>query len=111
MAIPSTYIPDNTVPRMRVIFFSWPAISPESIGTIGKTHGVKERSKPNPRKLTMMSQTFPVLMNRAIFVSSAESRVKRVEACNDGAPFVDKPPGSGLVNAVNLTGNWRLAGG
>ena len=58
---------------MRVIFFSWPAISPESIGIMGKTHGVNESSNPNPRKLNMISHTLPVLMNPAIFVSSADS--------------------------------------
>src|SRR6185295_5937108 len=103
--MPRTYIAESVAPRIRVIFFPWPAISPDRIGTIGNTQGVSERSNPNPRKLPMMSQKLPVFMNRAIFASSAGSLVKVPGDCNDVEPFADKPPGSAVENGTYVTGN------
>jgi len=43
-------------------------MTPERIGTIGSTHGVKDSSKPKPKKLAITSQK-PLAKSVATFLS------------------------------------------
>ncbi len=63
--MPSTYASDSVKPRMRVRRSPWPAMMPETIGTIGSTHGVNASSRPERKNAPIITNTLPVEISRA----------------------------------------------
>ena len=68
-------------------------MTPDSMGTIGSTHGVKASSRPNPKKLATVSQK-PPAKTPAIRASSAPGRAR-----------------SGAGNGCGRRAHCRTAGG
>ena len=49
--MPRTYAAASRKPRVFVTWPPLPMMTPESMGTMGSTHGVNESSSPKPKKL------------------------------------------------------------
>src|SRR4051794_25562032 len=81
--MPSTYDSDNAKARGLFKFRPSPAMIPERMGIMGRTHGVNARSTPNTRKLARTSAKFPS-NNRAISMSLAKIEKRDVSLAAEG---------------------------
>src|SRR6185437_11131825 len=79
-------------PRAAVTLSPWPTMSPERIGIIGSTHGVKASTSPPTKKMPRTAHRLPV--------RSTES----IESCSDTnaapPPLLDDAPFAGAPAAL-----------
>src|SRR5258706_16480647 len=108
--MPKIEVADKVNPRRRVTFLPLPAINPERMGIIGRTHGVNDSSNPKPRKLAMTSQKLPVLSSHAIRRASAGCRIEPF-ARRDSASAKDCVGLAEAARAARAIGCWRVTGG
>src|SRR5438552_943638 len=98
--MPCTYVNAREKPRDTLTFSPWPTMMPDRMGIIGNTQGVRERSKPKPKKVPRTRSKLP---SRISIAKRSCSDVMPVEPDDEDFPSnVLAFSVGGSVNVVNL---------